>query len=209
MQQLIVKIATSTTHGLGVHASRNIARDETVLEEQPIAFTSYASRIDGDYYLYTPVWRLVDKVAAIPELLAWLTEGSELQPMEHSALKWEERDNKVMRSLAKKHTMDKKALYNLYAVIASVNMACMDGSIAIYRTSSYLNHACDPNCQVIPAQSGIGTIRLKASRDIKADEEITIGFSALSEGTFGAEIVQMIVEELHGFKCRCPVHTSL
>lgn len=168
--------------------------------------------------LYTPVWRLTAKAAEAPEVAAWL---GQMTPMAHVALNWDARDDAALAHMSASG-MGRNALYRMYAVIASVNLTCLDRSLAVYRTLSYLNHACAPNCRVIPASSGEGAARLLAIRDIAEGEEATISFiEQIAEGdddasglrTADAAIagildasMQRLLYRMYGFKCRCPAH---
>jgi uncharacterized protein len=42
---------------------------------------------------------------------------------------------------------------------------------------AFLNHSCDPNCELVNADDDDGRIELRATRDIAAGEELTIDYA--------------------------------
>jgi hypothetical protein len=187
-------------------ATRDVSCGEIVCEEDPLAFDEMGG--ESRALLYTAVWRLTAQATRTPELFSWLSSG-ELQPLPHAALQWDGRDESALRHVSTAYGRSRNDVYKTYATVASVNLKCLDGSAAIYRTMSYLNHACEPNCHVIPATSGGLPARLRAVRGIAEGEEATISFIAPSSDDAqcaNAALARLLVKEMYGFECRRPVH---
>ena len=207
-----LRIAESSLSGKGLFATRPISKG-VFFEEEPFAFATDHRANDDDPLLYTPVWRLVDMLARTPKLARardWLASG-ELQQLPHAALSWDHLDYAAGLYVMAMRGLSSSYVYKLYAVVASVNLRCHDGSMALYYTLSYLNHACEPNCHVI-AEGGSTAARLRAVRDIAEGEEVTISFVAPSPADAQCADValsQWAVMELYGFQCRCPAHPNV
>ena len=197
-----VVVRDSSLGGKGLFATERFSSGDVIIAETPLAVSTSGG--GGGDPLYTPVWVLLDALARNGHLASL----DPLQPMAASALSWEEKDDVASMHVAAAHGLHRCYVDRMYAVVASINIQCPHGCMAVYPMLSYLNHACRPNCHIHYAGT---TVELCAVKDVAMGEELTISFVSPSVDApqcSNAEIAKLIVNQMFGFDCRCAAHDS-
>ncbi|GFZ03680.1 SET domain protein 38 [Actinidia rufa] len=85
----------------------------------------------------------------------------------------------------------------LSSAAASVEAEAAVGN-SVYMLPSFYNHDCDPNSHIVWIENA--DARVKALRDIEADEELRICYI---DASMDVDARQTVLSEGFGFRCRC------
>jgi hypothetical protein len=88
--------------------------------------------------------------------------------------------------------------YSLYCKVIS-NCFGKDSCIELYKTASYFNHSCVPNCMTIPNDSGLTIVSVKK---IKQGDELTITLGRNYLFDSKSHRQSLILSDRH-FVCKC------
>ncbi|KAG0366480.1 hypothetical protein BGZ54_005286 [Gamsiella multidivaricata] len=115
-------------------------------------------------------------------------------------------------------TLKGKLLYNAYGVSTSLDASrsvepspeqyrsVHDAPVVgagFYRVTSYVSHSCEPNTKVAFLEH-TNNMSVVATRDIKAGEELHVGFIDQKNGTLSTEQRRQELFQHYRFKCMCP-----
>ncbi|KAF9429826.1 hypothetical protein BGZ94_009354 [Podila epigama] len=116
-------------------------------------------------------------------------------------------------------TLKGKLLYNAYGLstsldaeravepspepVRSVHDAPVVGA-GFYRVTSYMSHSCVPNTRIVFADHD-HNMSVVATQDIKAGEELHVGFIDQKNGSLSTEQRRQELFQHYRFKCMCPL----
>ncbi|KAF8988618.1 hypothetical protein BGZ52_006674 [Haplosporangium bisporale] len=116
-------------------------------------------------------------------------------------------------------TLKGKLLYNAYGLSTSLNpdlsvepspeqfRSVHDAPVVgagFYRVTSYMSHSCEPNTKIAFAEHN-DNMSVVATTDIKAGEELHVGFIDQKNGTLSTEQRRQELFQHYRFKCMCPL----
>ncbi|KAG0227679.1 hypothetical protein B0O80DRAFT_533867 [Mortierella sp. GBAus27b] len=116
-------------------------------------------------------------------------------------------------------TLKGKLLYNSYGISTSLNAdrsvepspeqcrSVHDGPVVgagFYRVTSYISHSCDPNTKISFLEH-THNMSLVATKDIKAGDELHVGYIDQKHGTLSTEQRRQELFQRYRFKCMCSV----
>ncbi|KAJ5075256.1 histone-lysine n-methyltransferase smyd [Anaeramoeba ignava] len=82
-------------------------------------------------------------------------------------------------------------------------------TFGLYLASSYINHSCDPNLELIfenqPNDSNQSLISFVTKRKIKKDEEITFNYLGKNSENLNPSFRKKLIELSFGFRCLCSI----
>ncbi|KAK3813404.1 MAG: MAS20 protein import receptor-domain-containing protein [Benniella sp.] len=116
-------------------------------------------------------------------------------------------------------TLKGKLLYNAYGLSTSLDAnrsvepspeqcrSTHDGPVVgagFYKVTSYVSHSCDPNAKLAFLDHN-NNMSVVATKEIKAGEELHVGFIDQKNGTLSTEQRRQELFQRYRFKCMCPL----
>ncbi|KAF8936743.1 hypothetical protein EDD21DRAFT_374531 [Dissophora ornata] len=116
-------------------------------------------------------------------------------------------------------TLKGKLLYNAYGVSTSLDAdrsvepspeqyrSVHDAPVVgagFYRVTSYISHSCEPNTKIAFLDNN-NNMSVVATRDVKAGDELHVGFIDQKNGTLSTEQRRQELFQHYRFKCMCPL----
>jgi hypothetical protein len=194
---------SSTEHQLV--ATRNIAKDEMVLREQPVVHVSV-----GHYRLSTYVWDMVDLLLADKSRLQQYVRSHLLSTPQFL----DKQDLLIEAHLVTKYRKSRQFVRDLYFGVGTNNVGIVDDEMlvrahGVFPLLSRTDHSCIPNCALTPGNWRAAEATLVAKHDISAGEPLT--WCYFSEADFLPQnwlTRNYNLVNLYRFACRCPRCTA-
>ncbi|KAG0057233.1 hypothetical protein BGZ83_000646 [Gryganskiella cystojenkinii] len=116
-------------------------------------------------------------------------------------------------------TLKGKLLYNAYGVSTSLDASrsvepspekyrsIHDAPVVgagFYRVTSYMSHSCEPNTKIAFEEHN-NSLAVVATRDVKAGDELHVGFIDQKNGSLSTEQRRQELFQHYRFKCMCPL----
>lgn len=197
--------------GKCLKSSKSFSKNELVFSETPLFLCAKKS---NDLALYTPVWVLTfELIASNKHHLV----KQDLAVLPNTQLQWEVKDELAVNYISQTLNIDKNNVKTLYNRIVSCNLTIYDRQtkrtlFAIYNLLSYINHSCDPNCDI----SIDFNKKLIARRQIQPGEELTISYSTgiallnsmpdrFNPETKNVKSRSLAISQILGFNCLCSI----
>ncbi|KAJ7590291.1 hypothetical protein C8J56DRAFT_1140184 [Mycena floridula] len=188
------RIAETPDKGLGMFATRKIARGDFVLAERPLIFLPRSVRVGSNVKWYSE--------AQVMQIMKYEIE----KVFEAAVGQLNDEEKRDLMALHNNHTQDGPILdrqrtngFSKFPGLKDKGPAATAGFYdAMFKDGARINHSCSPNV-VLQWDMASFSMQYCVRRDIEQDEEITISYYSLCQP---ASIRQETLDTF-GFKCSC------
>lgn len=197
----------ANTGQMQIVATRQIAKGEMIIEEEPLVWCAVADR-----YYPSGQWDLVDKLLRHQQLRRDLYSWG---LSKDGMIGFDQNDQAVAHVLSARYNTRVQNIVALYATVCTNNIGSnsSNGTVlgyGIFRQLSRSNHACDPSATWSDRCDSISLARgLVALRDIQAGEPITWRYLDFQREGNHADplndfhVRNWLLVDRFGFACKC------